>query len=275
MLRVFVDSCSSIKQEEKEEYNVEIFPLRYLMGDREYLDGIDMTIDDFYSLLIDGKLFPKTSLPNLDELKERVESYTDSGDEVLIITLSSGLSGTYNAIDNLFKGNDRVTVIDSLSAVGGVKLIVKEINKYRDKPTRFIVERVKELIPRIRIFAIPQTLDYLLKGGRLSKKQWAIGSVLQVKPVITVTDGNVAVFAKKIGLKNAMKFIAAKAAELADCSFEIVPSYTYDDNNLKQLIAMTDEKVCRAMGKPDNVDPVIACHWGPYAFGYVFIAKQA
>ncbi|MGN0812156.1 MAG: DegV family protein [Candidatus Coproplasma sp.] len=274
MLKVFVDSCSSIKQDEKKEYNVEIFPLRYLMGDKEYLDGIDMTIDDFYSLLIEQKMFPKTSLPNLDELKERVERFTDGGDEVLIITLSSGLSGTFNAIDSLFKDNDKVTVIDSLSAVGGVKLIVKEINKYRDKPTEFIVKKVKRLIPKIRIFAIPQTLDYLLRGGRLSRKQWAIGSVLQVKPVITVTNGNVEVFAKKIGLKNAMKFIAAKTAELADCNYEIIPSYTYDDNNLKQLITMTDKKVCGAMGVPDNVDPVIACHWGPYAFGYVFIEKE-
>ncbi|MGN1373280.1 MAG: DegV family protein [Candidatus Coproplasma sp.] len=273
MLKVFVDSCSSIKQDEKAEYNVEIFPLRYLMGDREYLDGIDMSIDEFYSLLIEQNLFPKTSLPNLDELRQRVERITDDGDEVLIITLSSGLSGTFNAINSLFKDNEKVTVIDSLSAVGGVKLIVKEINKYRDKPTQFIVEKVKKLIPRIRILAIPQTLDYLLRGGRLSKKQWAIGSVLQIKPVITVTDGNVEVYAKKIGLRNAMKFIAAKVAELADCNYEIVPSYTYDDENLKQLISITDKRVCSAMGKPDNVDPVIACHWGPFAFGYVFIEK--
>ncbi|MGN1060874.1 MAG: DegV family protein [Candidatus Coproplasma sp.] len=274
MLKVFVDSCSSIKQDEKEKYNVEIFPLRYLMGDKEYLDGIDMTIDDFYSLLIEQKMFPKTSLPNLDELKERVENCTQVGDEVLIITLSSGLSGTFNAINSLFKDNKKVTVIDSRTAVGGVKLIVKEVNKYRDKPIDYIVEKINALIPRIRLLAIPQTLNYLLMGGRLSKKEWAIGSILQVKPIITLNNGNVGVFAKKIGLKNAMKYIAAKTAELVDCNFEIVPSYTYDDENLRQLINMTDVKIHGAMGEADNVDPVIACHWGPYAFGFIFIEKE-
>ncbi|MBQ7880978.1 MAG: DegV family protein [Clostridia bacterium] len=65
MLKVFVDSASSIKQDEKEKYDVEIIPLRYLMGDVEYKDGIDLSIDEFYEKLIGEKLFPKTSLPNL------------------------------------------------------------------------------------------------------------------------------------------------------------------------------------------------------------------
>ena len=76
MIKVFVDSGSSIKQEEKEEYNVEIIPLRFLMGDTEYKDGIDLSIDEFYNLLIEKKLFPKTSLPQLDEVHEKVTKET-------------------------------------------------------------------------------------------------------------------------------------------------------------------------------------------------------
>ena len=75
MLRVFVDSGSSIKQSEKKQYNVEIIPLKILLGDKEYSDGIDLSMDFFYSKLIDDGLFPKTSLPSLDETEKKIMQY--------------------------------------------------------------------------------------------------------------------------------------------------------------------------------------------------------
>lgn len=112
MLRIFVDSGSSIKQEEKEQYGVEILPLHITLGDKEYLDGIDLSMDVFYKALIDEKLFPTTSLPSLGEAEERVNTYTQQGDDVIIITISSGISGTYNTLKMLFAENSKVKVID-------------------------------------------------------------------------------------------------------------------------------------------------------------------
>ena len=88
MLRVFVDSGSSIKQEEKELYNVEIIPLKILLGDKEYKDGIDLSMDEFYHQLIDNKIFPKTSLPSVVDFEDKVNAYTEVGDDVIIITIS-------------------------------------------------------------------------------------------------------------------------------------------------------------------------------------------
>lgn len=275
MLKIFVDSGSSIKQEEKEKYGVEIIPLRYLMGDNEYEDGVDLTIDEFYKLLIDEKLFPKTSLPYLGELENTVNKLTNEGNNVIIITISSGISGTYNAFKTMFDGNEKVAVIDSLTAVGGIRILVEEINKYKDQSLDFIVDKVNALIPKIRVMAIPETLDYLLKGGRLSKKDWFLGSMLNIKPVISLPGGNVKVLAKKIGLKNAMKHIAQSLIdENCDENYPIVPSYTYTDTNLKTLISMTDKKYHKQMTEFDNLDPVIACHWGPNAFGYIYVTKE-
>lgn len=275
MLKVFVDSGSSIKQDEKEKYNVEIIPLRFMMGEQEYLDGIDLEIDDFYKLLIDKKMFPKTSLPNLEELTKRVNECTENGDDVIIITISSGISGTYNAISKLFENNNKVNVIDSLSAVGGIKLIVEEINRNRDKSVEEIIEKVQTLIPKIKIMAIPETLTYLLKGGRLSRKEWLLGSILNIKPIISIINGNVRVLAKKIGLKNAMKYIAEELEkQKCDDNYPIIASYTYKDNNLKKLIDLVDDKYKSQMSEFDNLDPVIACHWGPNAFGFIFISKD-
>ena len=274
MLRVFVDSGSSIKQEEKEKYNVEIIPLRFSLGEEEYLDGIDLSIDEFYDKLTNKKLFPKTSLPNLAELEERVNNFIAKGDEVIIITISSGISGTFNAIKNLFVENDKVYVVDSLSAVGGIKILVEEINRNRNQSTEIILEKLNKLIPRIKIMAIPETLDYLFKGGRLSKKEWLIGSILKIKPIISIINGNVKVLSKKIGIKNSMKYVCdGLSLNECDISYPIIPSYTYNRENVDLLISMTDEKYKKYMNDYDNLDPVIAAHWGPNAFGYIFVGK--
>lgn len=275
MLRIIVDSGSSIKQEEKEKYGVEIAPLRYMMGDEEYRDGIDLTIDEFYKLLIEKKHFPKTSLPNLEELKDMVDAFTKQGDDVIIVTISSGISGTFSVFSQMFESYSNVRVIDSLSAVGGIKIIVKEINKMRDKPLDEIVEIIKKLIPRIRIFAIPETLNYLLKGGRLSRKEWLLGTMLNIKPIITIKQGIVKVASKAIGLKKAMLSVVESLKKYkCDKNYAIIPSYTYNKNNLEKLISMTGDEYKPHMDDFDNLDPVIASHWGPNAFGYIFVGDE-
>ena len=275
MIKIFVDSGSSIKQEEKEEYNVEIIPLRFLMGDTEYRDGIDLSIDEFYNLLIEKKLFPKTSLPQLDEVQEKVTKETQQGNDVIILPISSEISGTYNALKTMFEGNNKVYVVDTLSVVGGIRLLVEEINKYRDMPINFVLNKINELIPKIRIVAIPETLDYLLKGGRLSKKEWIFGTVLNLKPVIAIVKGKVKVIAKKIGINNAIKFISSALKDMK-CSLEypIIASFTKEKKNIQKLIMATEEKFKSKIKIFDNLDPVIASHWGPNAFGYVFVSEE-
>lgn len=275
MLRVLVDSGSSIKFSEQEKLNVEIIPLRYLMGEKEYLDGLDETIDEFYKQLIDNRLFPQTSLPQLDVLKDKVDGYAAQGDDVIIITISSKISGTYNAVCKLFEGVSNVHVVDSLSAVGGLRLIVEEINRNRELPVDEILVKVNALVPRIRVIAIPETLDYLLKGGRLSKKEWLFGSILNLKPLISIIDGTVKVASKKIGLRMAMLECADTLKRWnCDENYPIIASYTYNAENLTKLIQMTDEAYKPLMSEYDNLCPVIACHWGPNAFGFVFVSKN-
>jgi len=277
MLRIFVDSGSSIKQEEKEQYGVEILPLHISLGGKEYTDGIDLPMDVFYHALIEEKQFPQTSLPSLGEAEERITAYTDLGDDVIIITISSSISGTHNTLKMLFADNPKVKVIDSKSAVGGVRILVEEINRHRDETLDELEQRLLNLIPRLRVCAIPETLDYLQRGGRLSKTAWVFGSVLQLKPLISLdsTDGSVKVLGKVRGVKKAMQALAAYL-DKCDCdpNYPIVPSYTYNSANLDALIAVTDKKYHKQMLAYDNLDPAIACHWGPNAFGYIFVAGK-
>ncbi len=277
MIKIFVDSGSSIKQEEKEKFGVEILPLRILLGDKEYLDGVDLSMDIFYDALISKDLFPKTSLPSLGEAEQRVKSCVENGDEVVILTISSGISGTYNTLRILFASEPKVRVIDTKTAVGGIRILVNEVNKYRDRSLDFIEEKLTELIPRLKVVAVPETLDYLQKGGRLSKSAWAVGSLLQLKPLISLdsSDGMVKVLGKAMGKRRAMEAVAKSLVDFeCDENYEIVPSYTYDRGNLDMLIGITDKKYHSQMTEYDNLDPAIACHWGPNAYGYIFVSKK-
>lgn len=275
MIRLYVDSGSSIKQEEKQKYNLEILPLKILFDDKEYEDGIDLSFDKFYYYLINEKKFPKTSLPNISKYEDEINKFTEDGDEVIIITISSKISGTYNFIKLMFEDNPKVHVIDSLSAVGGIRLLVNEVNKYRNENINFVLEKINELIPRIKIIAIPEVLTYLERGGRLSKAGLIVGSLLQLKPIITFIDGTVTVLSKKRGLKNAMNELVELLSSLeCDTNYSIIPSYTYSANNLDTVISMLDNKYKDILEEPDNLDPAIAAHWGPNAFGLIFIGKK-
>lgn len=277
MIKIFVDSGSSIKESEKEKYGVEILPLRLTIDGKEYDDGVNLPLDTFYKAIMEKKLFPKTSLPSLKETESRVKSYTDRGDEVIILTISSGISGTYGAVSMLFSDNERVRVIDTKTAVGGIRILVLEALKHIDKPLDFVCEQIYKLIPRIKVVAIPETLEYLHRGGRLSRAAWLFGSVLQLKPLIMLggKDGKVGVLGKARGIRRAMEELIGYLEKLGcDTDYPIVPSYTYDTKNLDTLVSMTDEKYKARFTEYDNLDPAIACHWGPYAFGYIFVGDS-
>lgn len=274
MLRLIVDSGSSIKPEEKEKYNVDIIPIRVTLGEEDFLDGVNLDIDYFYKCLIEKKLWPKTALPSLTDIEDMVEEYTNNGDEVIILTISSGISGTYNAIRMLFEDNDKVFVVDSQLAVGGIRILVDEINKHREEGAQACIDAVNALIPRIVTAATPETLNYLHKGGRLSRTEWLIGSVVGIKPIIGIEEGHVKMTGKKIGLARAIKGLADMINEECDTNYEVVPSYTYDKTNLDKLMERLTPEVRKCCIEDyDNLDPAIACHWGPNAFGFIYVKK--
>ena len=272
MLRIIVDSGSSIKQEEKDRYQVDILPIHVQMGEESFLDGVDLDINEFYERLGRTKEFPKTSLPSLEDAQNMAERYTKAGDEVLFITISSEISGTYQALRMLFAENPKVTVFDSRLAVGGIRFLVEEARRYEQEPMEVIVDKLNRLIPRIVVAAIPETLDYLLAGGRLSRAEWMVGTLLAIKPVVGIQDGKVSVLAKKRGLKQSKNYIADLVkTEQCDSAYGIVASYTYDKKNIDEVVAMTAPEYREMITAYDNLIPSIACHWGPNAFGYIFV----
>ena len=272
MRRIIVDSGSSIKLDEKELYGVDILPIQLMMGEDAFLDGVNLSTEEFYRRLKDSSQFPKTSLPSLEDAQNLVDSYTSQGDEVLIITLSSGISGTYQALKMLFDEYENVVVFDSKLAVGGIRFLVEEAKRYEDESMEVVLDKLSQLRERVVIAAVPETLDYLLAGGRLSKSSWMVGTLLSIIPIITFIDGKVTVLTKKRGLKQAKKTLVELVQEQkADTSYGIVASYTYNKTNVDEIIQMLPEEYKKAISVYDDLCSSIACHWGPNAFGFIYV----
>lgn len=272
MRRIIVDSGSSIKTEEKDRYGVDILPICLQMGDDTFYDGVNLSTEEFYTRLKDKKQFPKTSLPSLEETQKLVDSYVNQGDEVLIITISSGISGTYQTMKMLFDEYEKVEVFDSRLAVGGIRFLVEEARKYDRESMDTVIDKLNRLLPRIRIAAIPETLDYLLAGGRLSKSSWMMGKLLSIVPIITFIDGRVEVLAKKRGIKQGKKaLVELLQKEQADKSYGIIASYTYNKENIEDVIQALPDDYKGAISVYDDLCHSIACHWGPNAYGFIFV----
>lgn len=272
MRRIIVDSGSSIKTEEKDRYGVDILPICLQMGDDTFYDGVNLSTEEFYTRLKDKKQFPKTSLPSLEETQKLVDSYVNQGDEVLIITISSGISGTYQTMKMLFDEYEKVEVFDSRLAVGGIRFLVEEARKYDRESMDTVIDKLNRLLPRIRIAAIPETLDYLLAGGRLSKSSWMMGKLLSIVPIITFIDGRVEVLAKKRGIKQGKKaLVELLQKEQADKSYGIIASYTYNKGNIEDVIQTLPDDYKGAISVYDDLCHSIACHWGPNAYGFIFV----
>lgn len=275
MLRIIVDSGSSIKQSEKEKLGVDILPLQILFDNDEYEDGIDLEMDLFYHKLIDEAKFPKTSLPKMDYAEKLVDEYTKNGDDILFIAFSSELSGTYNILSNLFRDHKNVRVVDSKNAVGGIRLLVLEALKYKDESLDIVYNKVENLKKRLRIVAVPETLTYLLRGGRLSKKEWLLGTIIAIKPIISLIDGKAKVISKKRGLKNAMKHISELMDEYkVDLNYPIIAEYSYNISNVTELESYLKPEYKENISYYDEIATAVACHWGPNAFGLVFVEQE-
>ena len=275
MRRIIVDSGSSIKRDEKDRYGVDILPIRLQMGEESFFDGVDITTEEFYDRLKDKSQFPKTSLPSLEEIQNMVDKYSEQGDEVLIITISSGISGTYQTMKMLFDEYENVEVFDSKLAVGGIRFLVEEALRHENEPMNVVIEKLNALLPRIVIAAVPETLDYLLTGGRLSKSSWMMGKLLSIIPIIGFTDGKVDVLSKKRGLKQAKKTLVEMIQkDQADTSRGIIASYTYNKGNIDEVIQMLPDEYQKVVSVYDDLSSSIACHWGPNAFGFIYVKGE-
>ena len=203
-IRIIIDSTADHIPAVRERCT--IVPLTVRFGDTEYIDGVTITHQEFYEKLTSSDVLPTTSQPTPDAFAKAYQEIVDAGDQALVITISSRLSGTYQSANIAamdFEGD--VFVVDSRSATLGTAILAEYALQLADQGLGLaaIGETLIHQRDRICLVALVDTLEYLKKGGRVSKTVAFAGELLSIKPIISLPDGKVEVISKARGTKQA------------------------------------------------------------------------
>lgn len=209
MIRIIVDSSSDYQLEELKQKNMELVPISVTIGEHSYLDGIDLNRDAFYKMLTETSDFPKTAQPSTQAFLDIFLDAKEKGDDCICILLSSGLSGTCQGacIARDMADYDNIYIIDSLAAICLIQVLAERACALRDQgyAAKDIVAEVEKLKSRVKVAAALDTLEYLYRGGRLSKTAATIGELANLKPMITITEeGTIGIIGKAIGRNKAI-----------------------------------------------------------------------
>lgn len=280
MIKIITDSTSDIDLKYAQELNVEVVPLKVIIDGKEYKDRIDLQPEEFYDLLVNSQTLPSTSQPSPQDFVDLYETAKNNNDSVIVITLSSVISGTYQSA-NLAKDlvdYDDIYVIDSLGTTQMQRLLVLKAVALRNEGMNVqdlytFLEIYKH---RIRLFAFVDTLEYLYKGGRLSRTAATAGTLLKFKPIIGFDEGKLDVFAKARGTQKA----TAKIIDLIqqdgemDLDEPICIGYTGSSDGLDKFENTLRETLHFGETLHGIVGPVIGTHAGPGARLIAYVKKQ-
>lgn len=275
-IRIITDSASDMVDSKRSD--VTFLPLRVIFGDTEYRDGIDITRKEFYEKLVEGDEIPKTSQITPFEFGEAINAARKAGEDVLVITLSSKLSGTYqSAAVAASEYDEGVAVVDSANVSVGEYILVEYAIRLKDEGRSLseIVTELEKAKEKIHVIALLDTLEYLKKGGRISKAAAFAGGLLSIKPVIAVENGEVVVLGKARGSKQGNNYLKEqiKKAGGVDYSMPYVLGYSGLDDSLLQKYISDSEELWK-----DNTDKLdiilvggaIGTHAGPGAIAVAF-----
>ena len=270
-VKLITDSTASLTREFAETKNITVVPLTLRFPDSEYSPAYSGDYDPFYERLLKGKDIPKTSLPSPEAFRSVFQKIADDGDEAVCLTITSQLSGTYNSAVRGAEGlEDKIKVIDSGALAQPLMFLVEAACEMIEKgmSAAQVAEEIDALKDKTEIMFIPDSLEYLSRGGRISKLTSALASILKIKPVLNFKNGKFSTAKKGIGLMRAVKELVA----LLPANIKKITAVCIGENSLfekmKQLIGVK----FGGINIPDNpLSPIVAAHVGPGAFGVAFI----
>ena len=276
--RIIVDSTTDLMPEVRSR--VSVVPLTVHFGDEEYIDGVTIDHRSFYEMLVETDVHPTTSQATPAAFMVQYEKVREAGDSAVVITLSAKLSGTYQSAVIAAGDYENIYVVDSASVTIGAAVLTELALRYLDEglEAREIAQRLEEEKKRILIVALLDTLEYLKRGGRISRTVAFAGAVLNIKPVIAVSDGKIMVLGKARGSKmgnNLLEQEIEKAGGV-DFSSPVLLGYTgLSDLLLRKYIE--DSRRLWEQGLDEvrytTVGSVIGTHAGPGAIAVAFFKK--
>ena len=278
-IRIVIDSTSDVTDEIIKKYNLKMVPLTVNFEKESYLDKIELSSKEFFEKLAAAEKLPTTTLVSPGAFVEAFSEILLEGDQVLGLFLASEFSGTYDSArmaKNMI-GSDDIYIIDTRSVcLGAFSLILEAIELVEENKTiEEIVEVLEKLKEKIVAVAALDTLKYLEKGGRLTKGQAVVGSLLNVKPIIAIVDGKIQVIEKIRGKNKAVKWfdewIEKNNYDLSDKTVLLFHGRAYEQ--LKLLRETIEEKYKIKNIIEQEIGAVIGTHAGPGVLGIGFLNK--
>ncbi len=266
-VRIVTDTIADLPAQVVNDLGIAVVPLNISFGTETYIDGVELTADQFYMKLRDSKVFPTTSAPPPSAFAESYDKLAEITEEILVITLSAKLSGTYEAALQgrvLMKKQCRVEVIDSQTATMGEGLIVMKAAQAAQAGATLdeAGEVAQTNISRAEILAAFDTLEYLRRGGRIGAARAYLGSMLKVNPLITLRDGVIKPAGRTRSRSKAIdrlyEFVASYSV-IEELAVENTACPEDAETLIKRLATLfPKERIYRS-----KMTPVIGAHTGP------------
>lgn len=277
-IHIITDSAADLTEENKRRLYA-VVPLSVSFGEEVFADGVTLSKDKFYERLEKSKELPRTSQPSPEAFEKVFRKLQEQGDSAVVITISSDLSGTYQSACLAAQKYPNVRVVDSQSVSIGTGVLAEyacscaEKGMEIDELARHLTEKREE----IGLIAMVDTLKYLRKGGRISGAAAVAGEVLNIKPVITIKDGKVAILGKARGSRKANNFLIEQIRRNGvNYSMPILLGFTGQSDELLQNYVR--DSSCLWQGHVDHLDSVKLCsvigtHAGPGAVAVAYFCK--
>lgn len=281
MLRILTDSAADITRDEAEKLNIQIIPLTISFPDGDCPQETEADFEGFYQRLATCEELPKTSQPSLESYLHFYEEAKLAGDDLLVLTLSGGLSGTVQA-SNTAKdlcGYDRIFVVDTQQAITAQRMLVEWAVQQRDlgRSAEEIASGVEELRNRVTVSGVVDTLTYLRKGGRIPASLAILGTALKIKPVIALQDTRLQTIGKAMGQNAGIRMLYERLEKYPpDPAFPILFGYTSDKEVVERFAEATVEKY----GFQDfetrlhRVGGIIGTHVGTNCIALCYVARE-
>jgi len=280
-IAIVTDSTADMSNRMAAEHDITVAPLSVNFGDQSFLDGIEISAEEFYKKLQDSDALPTTSQVSVGAFVEIYKDLAEQVDTIISIHISEKLSGTYQAAVLAAQEFSDVEIVPvnsksvTTSLAFQVRLAAEEIRRGSGKEE--ILKRLERAQEQQKIYFSVRTLEYLEKGGRIGKAQALLGTLLNIKPVLTVDDeGYVAPFEKIRGYKRVIKRLAELYGEFIEkhgpnCFQAIMHAAAEDEaRNLKAII---EEKYGPQNLEINQLGPVVGTHTGPGAMGLILTPR--
>jgi len=277
-VKIVTDTLSDITFDLAAKLDITVIPLYVRFGEEMYRDRVDITSEDFYRRLVNEPKLPSTTQPTPNDFAEVYKKLAQETDEILVVVVSSKLSGTFQSATQAkeyVKGKCRIEIVDSLQVAMAEGLIVISAAQAVKEGANLteVTQMTRQALPRVHLIAYFDTLKYLAKGGRIGKAQGLLGSMLSVKPILTTREGEMAPLTRVRSLTAGLDYlynVVASTSKIEALAVEHTTTTGDADKLVERLGAIyPKDKIYRSV-----ISPVIGTYSGPIAIALTVLEAE-